>query len=242
VDGNIGDQPDYGWLLKNRPGSPILPIALDPAHDAGCLDVENGAASPQSAAGWYDRQRKRGVARPCLYADVSNMESEVVPVITAAGIARSSVRLWTAHYGAALGAHICGPKSCGQLSIDADGTQWTDSAMGRNLDQSLLLADFFGALPPAPRYTEFDMSKLPVLKHGDSDKPGEFWSVRRLQSLTALTGSLNGLTAAAGLRVDGSFGAATTAAVKAVQAYYKITQDGIAGAQTWGVLLTGSPA
>ncbi len=94
-------------------------------------------------------------------------------------------RLWTAHYGE--GEHIRGPGACRQLSIGADSTQWTDAALGRTLDQSLLLDDFFGTpVLPGPRYVEFDMSKLPVLKH-------------------------------------------------------QIAVDEVAGAQTWGVLLTGSP-
>jgi hypothetical protein len=76
------------------------------------------------------------------------MEAEIVPVVMALPGARAAVRLWSAHYG--LGEHICGPNSCGQLSIDADGTQWTSTAMGRNLDQSLLRTDFFGVPKPPP--------------------------------------------------------------------------------------------
>lgn len=153
VDGNLGDQPDYAWLVKNRPGSPILSIALKSGNDAQCLDIEPGAATPESAAGWYERQKARGISRPALYASASKMESDVVPVITAAGIARESVRLWTAHYESELGAHICGPSSCRELSIDADGTQWTTNAMGRDLDQSLLLANFFGEPAPPADWT-----------------------------------------------------------------------------------------
>ncbi len=69
------------------------------------------------------------------------MNDSILPVLSQAGIARAQTRLWTAHYG--LGEHICGPGSCGALSIDADGTQWTSSARGLVLDQSLLLEDFF---------------------------------------------------------------------------------------------------
>ena len=73
VDGGLGDQPDYGWLKVNRPGSRLLSIALDPSHDADCLDIETGAASPASAAAWYERQKARGIARPCFYASASVM-------------------------------------------------------------------------------------------------------------------------------------------------------------------------
>ena len=146
VDGDLANQPNYSYIVATFPKAEHLSITLFPDKDADALDIENGAATPASAAEWYERQKARGITRPCLYASASTMESDVVPVIAAAGIARESVRLWTAHYGQ--GEHICGPKTCGQLSIDADGTQWTDSAMSRSLDQSLLLADFFGE--PAP--------------------------------------------------------------------------------------------
>jgi hypothetical protein len=66
-------------------------------------------------------------------------------VLTGAGVARTTVRLWTAHYE--VGEHICGPGSCGALSINADGTQWTPNAVvngvALDLDQSLLLENFF---------------------------------------------------------------------------------------------------
>ena len=55
------------------------------------------------------------------------------------------MRLWSAHYG--LGEHICGPNSCKALSIEADGTQWTSSALGRVLDQSELQSNFFTVSP-----------------------------------------------------------------------------------------------
>ena len=243
VDGSVGNQPDYGYITQAFPKAHHLSIALFSGNDADCLDVEPGAASPSDIPSWYARQRRRGIARPCIYASTSTMQAAVIPVIEvfqAVPIIRTSIRLWTAHYGE--GEHICGPKTCGQLSIDADGTQWTPSARGLVLDQSLLLDDFFGTpAPSAPQYVEFDMSKLPVLKQGDSDKPGSFWFVRRLQGDTALTGRLLGIPAAL-IDDDGVFGPATTAGVKAVQAHYGIAADGIAGAQTWGVLITGSPA
>jgi len=137
----------YPRLAAAFPGALLLSVAVLAADDADCLDIETGDAAPADAAGWYGRQKARGAARPCLYADASAMESGVIPAITAAGISRASVRLWSAHYTGT--AHICGPASCKAMSIPADGTQWTDQALGRPLDQSLLAADFFGiAVPP----------------------------------------------------------------------------------------------
>lgn len=129
------------------PHARMLTIAISADEDADCLDIETGDATPGQAAGWYERQRARGIARPCLYASASVMQGSVVPLIEAAGILRPHVRLWSAHYTGT--AHRCGPHpSCGQMAIQADATQWTDRSHGRDLDQSLLAGDFFAV--PAP--------------------------------------------------------------------------------------------
>jgi hypothetical protein len=146
VDGGIGDQPNAGRVAAAFPSAHHLSIALSAEHDADCLDVEYRAASPSDVAGWLTRQRRRGIARPCLYASVSVMRDSILPLGRALGL---SVRLWTAHYGQ--GEHICGPHSCGELPTDADGTQWTDAYHGPNgvVDMSLLTGDFFDVDPPA---------------------------------------------------------------------------------------------
>jgi hypothetical protein len=149
VDGGVGDQPNYDYIVSEFPKAQHLSIAVLADHNADALDVEPGATwPPELAAAWYAAQRARGLARPCLYASVDNMEAFAVPLLTAAEIPRTAVRLWTAHYLA--GQHICGPKTCGLLSINADGTQWTDTALGRSLDQSDLLGDFFDTPSPTP--------------------------------------------------------------------------------------------
>jgi hypothetical protein len=141
VDGGIGNQPNYAFIVSAFPKAQHLSIALFPGDNADALDVESGASAPSDIPGWYARQVARGIQRPVIYASVSAMNDAILPVLGQAGIARAQTRLWTAHYG--LGEHICGPGTCGALSIDADGTQWTPNAMGLDLDQSLLLDNFF---------------------------------------------------------------------------------------------------
>jgi hypothetical protein len=231
VDGAIGNQPNYAWIVGAFPQAWHLSIALFADHDADVLDCENGAASPSDIPGWRARQAKRGVARPVIYASAFTMNEDVLPVLAGAGIARASVRLWSAHYD---GPHICGPRSCGALSVDADGTQWTPTAMGRTLDQSLLLDDFFGStVSTGSTRTEQIMQQLPTLKQGASGP-----MVRRIQGLLVAAGHDLGVT---GLRkdgIDGTFGAATTAAVKSLQAATGLHVDGEVGpAQTWPELL-----
>jgi hypothetical protein len=141
VDGGVGNQPNYAYIVSAFPKAEHLSIALFASNNADALDVEPGASAPSDIPGWYARQVARGIRRPVIYASVSAMNADVLPVLSQARIERANTRLWTAHYG--LGEHICGPASCGALSIGADGTQWTSSAMGLVLDQSLLVADFF---------------------------------------------------------------------------------------------------
>jgi peptidoglycan hydrolase-like protein with peptidoglycan-binding domain len=231
-------------LAARFPNARHLSIAVSAADDAGCLDVENGDATPADVPGWYERQRAKGAERPCLYANASTMEAGIVPLVKSGTIPRASVRLWSAHYA---GEHICSNATCGTVSIQMDGTQWTNRAFNRDLDQSALLPDFFGAPAPkppptAPPWQEAIMNQLPVLREGDADKPGEVYFVSRMQALVKVVGLLagNDLTNAACQEMTGTFDAATAAAVRQVQEDRKITADGEVGPVTWSVLITGS--
>lgn len=141
VDGSVGNQPNYAYIVTAFPRAWHLSISLSGSVNADALDVEQYAAVPGDVPGWYARQKQRGIQRPCVYASVSTMRDSILPVLAQANIPRAGVRLWTAHYG--LGEHICGPGSCGYLNTEADGTQWTSSALGRVLDQSELQDNFF---------------------------------------------------------------------------------------------------
>jgi hypothetical protein len=147
-----GNWPTFASLARLFPHARRLSIAVNAGQDADVLDVEAGDATIAQAAAWVRRKKSRGAARPALYAAASNMGA-LLHAVEAAGITRASVRLWSAHYGA--GAHICGPGSCRYPGVPAcDGTQWTQNALGRNLDESLLADDFFATSPapkPAPR-------------------------------------------------------------------------------------------
>jgi hypothetical protein len=154
VDGGLDNQPNYAYIVSAFPEAQHLSIALYASDNADALDVEAGASVPSDIPAWHARQAQRGISRPVIYASASAMNDAVLPALSQAGISRAQTRLWTAHYG--LGEHICGPGSCGALSIDADGTQWTSSAMGLVLDQSLLADDFFTATTD-PTVTEAEL-------------------------------------------------------------------------------------
>lgn len=227
VDGGIGDQPNYHSVSALFPGANVLSIALHADHDAEALDMEKGAATASQFPGWYLRQRGRGVVRPVGYASADPMASLLLPVLAAAGIPRAAVRLWSAHTG--VGPHLCGPRSCGAVPVDVDATQWTWNALGRPLDQSLLREDFFATVPgpvpiPTPPWEAILLQALPVLMSGTTGQP-----VRTVQGLCVARGHA--------IAVDGTFGAATAAAVRAVQAAARLPVDGIVGPETWPALL-----
>jgi hypothetical protein len=158
VDGSIGDQPNYAYIVSAFPKAQHLSIALFSSNNADALDVEPGASIPSDIPAWYNRQRARGIQRPCVYASASAMNDNILPVLSGANIARSAVRLWSAHYTG--GAHICGPGTCGALSVNADGTQWTPTAGGLVLDQSLLLENFFTTTSTVSTEAELQSGQL----------------------------------------------------------------------------------
>jgi hypothetical protein len=135
-----GNWPTYEDSKRRFPKARHLSIAVSSAHDADCLDVEPGDATPQDAPRWVRRQLHRGIKRPVVYASVSSMAG-ILAQLAAHGIRRDQVRLWTAHY--THHPHRCSP-ACGfGLKTTADATQWTDRARGRTLDESHLAKNFF---------------------------------------------------------------------------------------------------
>lgn len=136
-----GRWPTFPQLAAMWPKAHRLSIAVSAEHDADCLDIENGDASPAQAPAWVRRQKAHGLHVPTVYCSVSSLET-VLGVLRAAGIGRGAVRVWTAHYTNV--PHRCGP-SCGfGVLTAADATQFTNRALGRNLDASLVSAAFFG--------------------------------------------------------------------------------------------------
>ena len=132
VAGYVGGKwPTYAELVKRFPRAELLSIAVSSSEDAECLDVENGDASVQEAPAWVDRQRQRGVERPAVYIEASKL-AQLIQALEGRGIPRTAYRLIVADWTGA--PHIY-PGS--------DATQWTNAALGRNLDESLCVDGFF---------------------------------------------------------------------------------------------------
>jgi len=156
-----GKWPTFAALKQRFGGghAHLLSIAVFASGNADCLDIEHGDATNAQAPAWVKRQLA-GAGRPCLYTSASNMDA-LVTELNSAGISRAEIRLWSAHYGQ--GKHICGPGTCGLTRHSCDGTQWTDSALGRSLDESVLLSNFFSLSTPANHLT---MEESMLLKAG----------------------------------------------------------------------------
>jgi hypothetical protein len=152
VAGYVGGRWPTAHELPGRfPHAKILTIAISASEDADVLDIEAGDAEISQAAEWVKRQHARGLARPACYCSLSKV-NELHASLLAAGIHRENWRLWSAHY--TNHAHICGPDE--GITTFADATQWTEKALGRNLDQSLCSGAFFGEAPKPNEYQPRD--------------------------------------------------------------------------------------
>ena len=237
----------HGYTDDNGTYQPPLAKLFPAAHLIGLtvtgstlaadgIDCEPGNPDAASAAGWAGR--KLGAApgfRPVIYASVIGTPGygmhDVLAHLGTLGIPRNSVRIHTAHYEWKTGTgadpanqHICGPGSCGLLPVAADGTQWTDVWPGNSqvVDLSTLRDDFFG--PPPLTWTEKLVQQLPTLAQGSTG-----YHVRTVQFECGQQGHPTA--------VDGIYGTATAASVRAVQSAHHLAVDGVTGPQTWPVLL-----
>jgi hypothetical protein len=134
-----GKWPTYNELVAKFPHAHHLSIAVNSGHDADCLDVETGDATPSEAPAWVRRQHARGKKLPVLYANLSTMPS-VIAALTANGIHRSEYLLWVAHYD-----------NIANIPSGFDAKQYWDKALGKNLDVSLCSDAFFGIVPTPPK-------------------------------------------------------------------------------------------
>jgi hypothetical protein len=168
VAGYVDGYATWPRLKKLWPRAHRLSITLTDTLDADCIDVENGAATIADAAVWAVR-RASPTCRPVVYISISRVGG-LLFALREVGIARQNVRIWTAHYTGR--PHICTRECCTgapPVGFEADGTQWTENALGRNLDESLLLHSFFTA--PVPKTTTVKVKARAAVKKVKSTHP-----------------------------------------------------------------------
>ena len=233
---------------------PCLRIDQDPAASdptADILDVEDGAATIPDCPWWAKRAladfksaRRPGQRSPAIYCSASNV-SAVVNALISGGIT-SGIGLFVANWSLTEAQALADVlAAAGPFPIT--GIQFTDDGpYDTSVFSTAWLADQSGKpkppVPPViPAWQEKIMNTLPVLAEGAQDEPGHVFYVGRMQALVAEYGRITGLPAAAAQEPTGVFDAATKTAVQAVQEHMHLTQDGIVGPVTWGVLITGAP-
>jgi len=240
---------------------PCLHIDQDPAASdptADLLDVERGAATVSDAPWWAKRAladfkaaRRPGQRSPAIYCSASNVSAVVHSLIS--GGVTSGVGLVVANWSLTE-AQAVSDVLAASGPFPIVGIQFTDAGP---YDVSVMRTDWLAnqSGKPAPKpepkpapvpssipaWQETLMNKLPTLAEGAHDEAGHVFFVGRLQALIAEYGRITDLAAAACQEATGVFDAATAAAVRAVQEHMHLTQDGIVGPQTWGVLITGAP-
>ena len=141
VDGQWQTFPE---LAVKFPHADKLAIAVDPAHNARCLDVEAGDATNAQAVEWAKRQLEAGRKRPILYTSVSNWPA-LEADLRAGGVRRGfpgrrRYHRWSAHYTGT--PHRCDRNCWPGFKGKAGATQYTNHADGRNLDASLCSGGF----------------------------------------------------------------------------------------------------
>lgn len=131
-----GDFANVDQARRDFPNAKILTISVHGAPGADYYDVEAGDLTFSQAVQVALRETQAGRV-PGFYCSRDNFTT-LIQMLRAAGVRH--YRRWSAHYGA--GVHICSPHSCG-WQYYADGTQFTQTADGRNLDESLILVPVF---------------------------------------------------------------------------------------------------
>lgn len=140
VDGGFAN---FAALQKKFPTAHLLSITVF-GNKADCYDIEPGDGTNAQVYDWFKAMQADGVWRPCVYTSASNMKA-MQETMAANGFARSSYRMWSAHYTGV--PHFCSPTTCGYGLDQADATQFTNRALGKSLDESIVADDFFPGVP-----------------------------------------------------------------------------------------------
>lgn len=250
-------EPDFAARATSL--GPCLRIDQDPAASvptADILDVERGAATVQDCAWWVKRAQahfsagtRPGQRRPAIYMSASVVPGVVNALIS--GGVTSGAGLLVANWSLTR-AQAVADVLAASGPFPVIGVQWSDAGL-YDVDVFSLawLAGQSGKpapvpppvpVPPSvPVWQEALMNTLPTLAEGAADQAGHVFFVHRMQALIRVAGQARDIPGAGDLTADGQFGPVTTDALKAVQAGYQLTPDGVCGPRSWSVLITGAP-
>jgi hypothetical protein len=153
-----GNFPSFSLIVQRCPKALHKSIAVNAEEDADILDIESGDAVPEQYPAWHRRQVARGVKMPGPYAPASEMPA-VLAACAAAGIARSEMADWWAHFN-------------NEPVLEGGGRakQYIDHGpQGQNYDISVCDPGFFGVVAPVVnpmRYDWFLNRKVAIFGNG----------------------------------------------------------------------------
>jgi len=194
----------------------------------------------------------------CEFADDGNPDNpltqaqivaaaQLLECLSAPGAGNFPVQITNSTSGEGLGVHSMGGQSWGGHTCPDEPPNHVRSAQRPQivaLAMAIRSGSGLPSSPPSPSapsdWQEAILNALPTLQQGSADHAGAVMFVHRAQALVKVIGQVNNLPAAAGVVTGGVFTADTTAGVKAIQAFFKLTADGIVGPVTWRALVTGS--
>jgi hypothetical protein len=136
------------------PHAHILTIDVTGSIIADCLDIERYDATPQQAPGWINKCHRAGIWRPCLYASENVWKTTLWQLLQDAQIPHTHYRAWVAKYD-----------GLSQVPNGFDAKQFTDRALGRNLDESVCSDGFFPTQASKPPVHHWDNASISFNPH-----------------------------------------------------------------------------
>jgi len=133
-----GNWPTWFQLAADFPAAHRVSIAIHLGEHAMCGDFEPGDMAPSQAGEWAKQDLAAGFKTPCEYGDLANMPAIKQSLAAALGARwRSLSLLWLAWY-----------RGIPALISGYDAVQFTDNALGRNLDENTVTLNFLRIAQP----------------------------------------------------------------------------------------------
>lgn len=156
-----GSYAQIGAVHEHCPRSRVVSICTEGRAVCGMYDFEAGALLYSEVNDIVNFAHNHGIRRPIVYAALDAMQMEVRPRLEGS-FSRDSYRLVPAHF-----------TDSPELPAWADGVEWTQTALGRNLNEYLLRDDFLGAVRKVP-----DVTRTITVEWDETAKD---WRVKSLQ-------------------------------------------------------------
>lgn len=143
---------NYEQAKARFPHAEVIGITVTGQHGAHIrfCDCETRDLSVAQTIAWLQEDIAAGYDDHGPYGNVSTMV-EVLAQLDERHVPVERYVTWSAHYG--IGEHICAPGTCGYPGLPraVDGTQFTEWAQGKSLDESAVTQRWLGTLaPPKP--------------------------------------------------------------------------------------------